>query len=805
VKQKTSKLVVDPETNHLAIDHETNHHHLVMVEQEPLIVEQETVLTLDNVGVEEGYQVIHEEEVINLAKGDEPNCVEEGGVEVVVPTQITTQVSEWSPIIAVIQGRGGEPLLVQGEEGEHLLVQGEEGGQLLVHEEEDQQLETVIVETQTDAYDPGANLFAKNKELTATVELPPAVPSPPPFDTSPPATDPSLPPSDPFSPPTDPSLSSDTSPSIHYKEEDCPNNQSSVVTLTYATHNETSNNRIHKKECHPKGISTSDGTKSTNKRVILSKNCDSSINTRDTCRNNSSFSTNNSGTLRNTSLLSAYSTDGKLHTMVYQGDQDVDGDVGSVGGGGGSVRGCAGGSVGVGAGQPLYLQPREKEPCYLQPREALKSRRDESLPAIQGGELRRQEPTIKSVDLHHEENLEDDEDNNLSEKEEEGALVEREESVDCREGEECIVIRMDDEEVIEKEGAETGDSAAVRRLVVLKEDRYSLKRSRLDSTGDLVLELIEKDQVQDRRLTQIQADSNYVTVRWGEEVVSRPQLTAALADFSFPTVDGRLPEILFSETTEEEQNKNKDGPDNDDQEPSTVGGPLTIDYSKPFSADKPEYTADKPTSRKKVRRKIVDPKDIDEDTIECPDDGCDKRFKGKSKILQYYRHYERVHLQIKHHVCKFCLFKFYSKHDLVRHCESVHSKIKTVCPIVGCNKLVVRVDQHIKHTHNQTPKTDPTKSKCDECGATFNRIYDMQRHKDTVHLGWKKFKCVECGRGFTDKRDMLRHHGAVHLKIKQSKVYHCINCGHKFRLKKDLAEHIASLECRNSLVHANVA
>ena len=44
------------------------------------------------------------------------------------------KVPEWSPIIAVIQGRGGEPLLVQGEEGEHLLVQGEEGGQLLVHE-----------------------------------------------------------------------------------------------------------------------------------------------------------------------------------------------------------------------------------------------------------------------------------------------------------------------------------------------------------------------------------------------------------------------------------------------------------------------------------------------------------------------------------------------------------------------------------------------------------------------------------------------------------------------------------------------
>lgn len=55
--------------------------------------------------------------------------------------------------------------------------------------------------------------------------------------------------------------------------------------------------------------------------------------------------------------------------VLVQGDQDVDGDVGSVGGGGGSGRVCAGGSVGVGAGQPLYLQPREKEPCYLQPRQ----------------------------------------------------------------------------------------------------------------------------------------------------------------------------------------------------------------------------------------------------------------------------------------------------------------------------------------------------------------------------------------------------------------------------------------------------
>ena len=37
------------------------------------------------------------------------------------------------------------------------------------------------------------------------------------------------------------------------------------------------------------------------------------------------------------------------------------------------------------------------------------------------------------------------------------------------------------------------------------------------------------------------------------------------------------------------------------------------------------------------------------------------------------------------------------------------SFVLSVLCIVGCNKLVVRVDQHIKHTHNQTPKTDPTK------------------------------------------------------------------------------------------------
>ena len=112
---------------------------------------------------------------------------------------------------------------------------------------------------------------------------------------------------------------------------------------------------------------------------------------------------------------------------------------------------------------------------------------------------------------------------------------------------------------------------------------------------------------------------------------------------------------------------------------------------------------------------------------------------------------------------------FYEKRDLSRHIEAIHLRIRTICPIEGCAKPVVRLDQHIKMVHSERTEKTEKGSKCDECGASFSRVYDLTRHRENVHRGLKSFQCDKCERRFTDKRDLKRHHDAVHLNIRQGK------------------------------------
>jgi len=174
----------------------------------------------------------------------------------------------------------------------------------------------------------------------------------------------------------------------------------------------------------------------------------------------------------------------------------------------------------------------------------------------------------------------------------------------------------------------------------------------------------------------------------------------------------------------------------------------------------------------------------------CDIEGCDKTFSGKGKKLQYKRHVERIHLSIRNKQCPRCDLKFYEKRDLSRHIEAIHMRIRTICPIEGCARPVVRLDQHIKMVHSEKPGGKSDKScKCPECGATFSRVYDMTRHRENVHRGLKNFACDKCERKFTDKRDLKRHHDAVHLNIKQTKLYTCNFCDKKFKFKKHLDSH----------------
>jgi uncharacterized C2H2 Zn-finger protein len=178
-----------------------------------------------------------------------------------------------------------------------------------------------------------------------------------------------------------------------------------------------------------------------------------------------------------------------------------------------------------------------------------------------------------------------------------------------------------------------------------------------------------------------------------------------------------------------------------------------------------------------------------EDRLRCDVEDCGKTFSGKGRKLQYKRHVERIHLSIRNKQCPQCKLSFYEKRDLTRHVEAIHHRIRTVCPIEGCARPVVRLDQHIKMVHTERRERVEKGSRCNECGASFSRVYDMTRHRENVHKGLKGFQCDKCDRKFTDKRDLKRHHDAVHLNIRQSKVYLCNFCDKNFKFKKLLDSH----------------
>jgi len=240
-----------------------------------------------------------------------------------------------------------------------------------------------------------------------------------------------------------------------------------------------------------------------------------------------------------------------------------------------------------------------------------------------------------------------------------------------------------------------------------------------------------------------------------------------------------------------EGSSNKD--ENDDEEMEEDFGDLEVFFRKE-EADivKENKEIKQPLSILKEGNSIKEKSDkTDElENIICDTDGCQKSFSGRSKRILYKRHVERVHLQLKEEICPKCNKGFYEKRDLIRHIESHHENIRTICPVESCGKLVARLDQHVRISHSDNTKSRKESFECPDCGKPFGRSYDLTRHKESVHLKIKNFVCNICEKGFTDKRDLNRHTQAIHLGVKKGqKNFSCCFCGLAFKRKKDLDSH----------------
>ncbi|KAJ8903500.1 hypothetical protein NDN08_004606 [Rhodosorus marinus] len=105
-------------------------------------------------------------------------------------------------------------------------------------------------------------------------------------------------------------------------------------------------------------------------------------------------------------------------------------------------------------------------------------------------------------------------------------------------------------------------------------------------------------------------------------------------------------------------------------------------------------------------------------------------------------------------LCPQCGRTFSRKYELQRHISAVHYNVKNhICPI--CDKafaLKQNLSSHVSEVHEK--KRD---SECDECGQLFSTKYKLKRHIRSVHLKERPHGCNECGSSYFQQSDLRRH------------------------------------------------
>ncbi|KAJ8901387.1 hypothetical protein NDN08_007233 [Rhodosorus marinus] len=85
--------------------------------------------------------------------------------------------------------------------------------------------------------------------------------------------------------------------------------------------------------------------------------------------------------------------------------------------------------------------------------------------------------------------------------------------------------------------------------------------------------------------------------------------------------------------------------------------------------------------------------------------------------------------------------------------------------------------------------------RCDTCGMSFKRGYDMKRHRIAVHEKIRDFKCTYCERSFTQSGHLHEH---VRLTHTGDNVHACPVCEKAFGAKSKLERHVRNVHKNES-------
>lgn len=132
---------------------------------------------------------------------------------------------------------------------------------------------------------------------------------------------------------------------------------------------------------------------------------------------------------------------------------------------------------------------------------------------------------------------------------------------------------------------------------------------------------------------------------------------------------------------------------------------------------------------------------------------CLERF---SDYEQYCRLKKNKHSSIGKYVCSFCQKPLTGASALKNHITLFHSNATASfsCPISGCTKVCITTKQlqiHMK-MHNED-----TKKICPECGLLMANKHNLDKHINRVHLKIRNFVCDLCDYKALFKSDIIQH------------------------------------------------